>query len=126
MKKLLSYAVLACFAVLSVLACSKDDSVPTDDSSAVAGVYTGKLLYGTDVIEDAYVVSINKISSNVVSVSADFLDGSMNFNVQKTSSGYNLVSETIYNIQMTVSGKTLTVNYQTTGGYMFTFQGIRD
>lgn len=125
MRKWLWYAVLACATMLSVLACTKDSEY-SDDASAVAGVYTGKLLYGTSVVEDAYVISVGRISSSVVSVTADFLNGSMNFNVQKTSSGYNLVSETIANIQMTVSGKALTVNYQTTGGYMFTFQGTRD
>jgi rhs element vgr protein len=115
-----------CIAFVGLMSCSKDIDSPSDDSAAVAGVYTGQLMYGTEVTEDAYVVSVTKISSNVVSVHADFFDGSVNFNVQKTASGYNLVSSTVYNIQITVYGNMMTINYTTTGGYMLTFQGKRD
>lgn len=122
MKKFLSYVALICIAAFSLLSCTKE----SDSSSGIEGVYTGQLLYGTEVVEDAYVVSIYKVSSEVVSVNADFFNGSLNFNVQKTANGYNLVSSTVYNVQITVYGKMLTINYQSNGGSMLTFQGKRD
>lgn len=122
MKKFLSYVALICIAAFSLLSCTKE----SDSSSGIEGVYTGQLLYGTEVVEDAYVVSITRVSSEVVSVNAEFFNGSLNFNVQKTANGYNLVSSTVYNVQITVYGKMLTINYQSSGGSMLTFQGKRD
>ncbi len=111
---------------LGFVACQKGDTNDGDLAGKVSGTYTGKLKYGTEVVEDAYVVNISKVSSSVVSVSADFLNGSAKFNVEKSSNGFNLISETIYNINISIYEKTVTINYKTEGGYMLTFQGTRD
>lgn len=127
MKKYLAILMMAVMPLFVFQSCGSDDHSDLDDGAAVAGVYTGKLLYGTTVVEDAYVVHINRVSSSVVSVSADFLSGSMNFNVEKVKDNiYNLISETSYGINIVVSGSTLTINYQTKSDYIFTFQGVKD
>ena len=124
MKKLF-VVLMAIVTLLTVASCKKDEEV-TDYGTAVAGVYTGKLMYGTQTVEDAYVVTITRISSTVVSMYANFLNGSANFNVSKNGSVYSLVSETEYNITSTVSGNQLTVSYLTVGDLMFTFSGKKD
>lgn len=123
MKKNLLLILLVALCIPFVSSCHKEE---IDYGSIVSGTYTGKLLYGTETIEDAYVVSVSRVSSTVASVYADFFEGSLSFNIEKGASGYNLVSETVYNVDITVYGKDITINYKTKGGYMFTFRGSKD
>lgn len=122
--------ILALCCILPLVSCGDDwgapDSNPSDLSGHVAGVYTGQLKYGTEVVEDAYVVTITRLSSSVVSMDAKFLDTEYNFNVTKEGNVYTLSSATVYNITTTVSDKQMTLNYLTKGGYMYTFLGTRD
>ena len=126
MKKIV-VLLLALATILPIASCKKDNTETSDYATAVSGVYTGKLLYGTETVKDAYVVTLSRISSTVVSMSADFLDGDVtNFNVTKSGNTYSLSSESVYNITTTVSGKQLNISYLTTGGYMFSFSGTKD
>lgn len=122
---------LALATAMTVLSCEvvnpDPEPVINDDyGTIVSGVYTGKLHYGTETIEDAYVVRISRVSKTVVTMTAEFLDGSANFNVTKTGETYTLSSETVYNINTTIAGKQIHISYLTTGGYMFTFSGVKD
>lgn len=117
-----------CFSMGAMTSCSDDDEEPnTDGSGSVAGTYSGKLLYGTETIEDAYVVTIKKVTSSVVTVYADFLDDEgMNCNVSQSGGTYTLVNEAQPNISITVYGNTISISYLTAGGWMYTFNGRKD
>lgn len=126
MKKILSVLCLA-IALVSFNSCNKSDSPESKDyGTAVSGTYTGKLTAGTVVVEDAYVVYIKRISSTVVSMTADFLDGSANFNVEKSGDNFILSSETVYNITTTVANKSLYVTYKSQSGNLISFTGQKD
>lgn len=131
MKKIKSLilALVGAACLFLTASCDKEEGQSsTDFGRAVAGVYTGKLLYGTEIIEDAYVVRLNRVSSTVVTMYADFFgdDLSANFNISKDGNVYSLYSATVYNMTTTVSGKQMTLNYLTTGGNMYTFSGAKD
>lgn len=119
-------AMMMC--VCTFTSCGHKEDVPTDCASAVKGVYTGKLTIDNVVIEDAYVVYVSKISSTVVNVQADFYgdDDSENFNVVYENGQYLFLSETSANINITVTGKNMNLNYLNTGGYIVHFSGVRD
>ena len=120
--------VSAAFLVLTTGCEKAEGQGSTDYGRTVAGVYTGKLLYGTEIIEDAYVVRLNRVSSTVVTMYADFFGDDLcaNFNISREGNVYSLYSATVYNMTTTVSGKQITINYLTTGGNMYTFSGAKD
>ena len=99
-----------------------------DFSASIAGVYTGKLKVGTNVTADAYVVTVTKVSSSVVKVTADFYtdNGSENYNVTKEGNQYILSSESSSGINITVTGKAMTISFLNNAGSMTTFTGTRD
>lgn len=104
-----------------------DDDPVTDYAGQVAGVYTGKLTVNNTVIEDAYVVTVSKISSTVVSVMAEFYDkGVENYNVKYSSGQYLFTSETSSNITISVTAKTMTISFLNANGSITTFNGKRD
>ncbi|MBR2006808.1 MAG: type IV secretion protein Rhs [Alistipes sp.] len=121
----LAFAVISC---VSFVSCSDDDddNLNQDMASQVAGVYTGKLTVNDEVIEDAYVVTVTRISSSVVSVSAKFLNESENYNIVYENGQYKFKSATINNINIVVTGKNINVSYLTNGGWMANFFGTRD
>lgn len=126
MKKINYLSLLFSVIILSfsAISCSKDNG---DYASAVSGIYTGKLSVNNTVIEDAYVVSVNRISSTVVSVSAKFYpEGSENYNVEYSNGQYLFKSETSNNITINVIGKNMTISYLNVSGYITTFNGQRD
>lgn len=126
-KKLLLALMTFVFA-FTFSACHDDpDPEPTYDyASKVSGVYIGKLSSGGQVIEDVYVVSIDRITNVAVSVNADFFNSSTNFNVTYSNGIYTLSSGNYNNITITVQNKTLTINFLNAYGTMTTFYGIRD
>lgn len=126
MKRFVAFVLGLATLLVTSVACHKTDDVSGDYASIVSGVYTGKLQYGVETIRDAYVVTIGKVSNTVVTMTADFLQGSANFNVVKNGSTYSLVSETVWDINTTISGKDIVISYQTTGNYFFTFTGRKD
>lgn len=121
----LAFAVISC---VSFVSCSDDDddNLNQDMASQVAGVYTGKLTINDEVIEDAYVVTVTRINSSVVSVSAKFLNESENYNIVYENGQYKFKSATINNINIVVTGKNINVSYLTNGGWMANFFGTRD
>lgn len=120
----LAFAVISC---VSFVSCSDDDdNLNQDMASQVAGVYTGKLTINDEVIEDAYVVTVTRINSTVVSVSAKFLNESENYNIVYENGQYKFKSATINNINIVVTGKNINVSYLTNGGWMANFFGTRD
>ena len=110
----------------------KDETIQNfksgDFSASIAGVYTGKLKVGTNVTADAYVVTVTKVSSSVVKVTADFYtdNGSENYNVTKEGNQYILSSESSSGINITVTGKAMTISFLNNAGSMTTFTGTRD
>ncbi len=120
-----------CFSVGVMTSCSDDDDEPqTDNGTAVAGTYSGRLSYGTTIVEDAYIVTISRVTSSVVTVYAGFLDKvydeGLNCNVSQSNGTYTLVNEAQPNISITVYGNTINISYLTGGGLMYTFNGQKD
>ena len=114
---LIAAVLTLCFTFTS---CGKDDEKEND-------IYTGVITIGTTVVSDAYIVRISRLTSTSVQVSADFYSsGSANYNVSLQGNIYVFSNETDPNISITVTGKTLNINYLTVGGYMMTYTGIKD
>ena len=122
--RILSMLMIVLITSLSFVSCGDDD----DFSASIAGVYTGKLKVGTNVTADAYVVTVTKVSSSVVKVTADFYtdNGSENYNVTKEGNQYILSSESSSGINITVTGKAMTISFLNNAGSMTTFTGTRD
>lgn len=104
-----------------------DDDSDADLSGQVAGVYTGKLTVDNTVIKDAYVVTVTKISSTVVKVSADFYnEGSENYNVVNSNGQYLFTSDSSSGINITVTGKSMTASFLNQNNNMTVFNGKKD
>ena len=129
--KFLGLMLAMLVASMSFVGCSddKDDEI-LDFASQVAGVYTGKLKVDSRVIEDAYVVTVTKISSTVVKVTANFYSSSTNnsenFNVEKTGSLYIFTSASSSGQSISVTGKEITISFINGLGGMTTFTGTKD
>lgn len=53
-------------------------------SQSIYGVYTGRLMCGTELIQDNYIVTINKLTGTMVEVIAGFFgDAPINFNLSE-------------------------------------------
>ena len=131
MKKINFVAIIiALFSLsFSLSSCGEDDkeNLNPDNASAITGTYIGKLTYGTELIEDVYIIHISRLSSNTVSMSADFLDSSeYRYNIIKEDNVYSLVNEGIFNINISITGNILIINYTTVNGIMFTFKGTKE
>ena len=126
MKTMKYLSMLLIMVAMSVCATScGDDDDPASESdyaSAVAGIYTGKLTVNNTVVEDAYVVTVSKVSSTVARVDADFYnDGGQNYNIKKEGGQYLFT-----NITITVTGKIIAINFLNNNGSITTFSGNRD
>mgnify|MGYP003368691803 CR=1 FL=1 len=118
--RILSMLMIVLISSLSFVSCGDDDDETSGDFSAsIAGVYTGKLKVGTNVTADAYVVTVTKVSSSVVKVTADFY-------TDNGSENYILSSESSSGINITVTGKAMTISFLNNAGSMATFAGTRD
>ena len=97
--KFLSVMLLLVAASVCTSSCSKDDDEDVVDyADVVSGIYTGKLTVNNQVIQDAYVVSVSKVSSKVVTVNAAFFEeGSENYNVEQEGDQYLFKSEKFHN-----------------------------
>ena len=110
-----------------MVSCGDDDESNTDYASQVAGVYTGKLTVDNTVIQDAYVVNVDKISSTVVKVSAAFYpNGSENYNVTNSNGQFLFTSDSSSDINISVTGKSMTVSFLNKNMKMTIFNGKRD
>ncbi len=131
MKKINFVAIIiALFGLsFSLSSCGEDDkeNLNPDNASAISGTYIGKLSYGTMLVEDAYIVAISRLSSNVVSMSADFLGSEeFRYNIIKEGNVYSLVNEGIFDINATITGNFLIIDYNTSSGNMLTFKGTKE
>ena len=137
--KSLSMMLFMVIASVCMSSCSDDDDTPTDFAEAVSGVYTGKLSVNNSVIEDAYIVTIRKISSTVVHVAAKFYipsdEDKTDENANKYGENYNITyeggqylfkSESSQNINITVTGKSISISYMNNAGSMTTYIGMKD
>lgn len=130
--KLFKYASMLLIMVtmcIGMVGCSKESEpeVSTDYAATVAGVYTGKLSVNGSVIEDAYVVRVDRISSTVVRVSAEFYSsGYENYNVSYVNGQYLFESESSFNITIAVTGKAMNINFLNGAGNITTFIGSKD
>ena len=125
--KYLSMMLFMVVASVCFSACGDDDESPSDLAEAVSGVYTGKLTVNNSTVEDAYVVSVSKISSTVVHVTAEFFeDGGENYNIRQDGSQYIFSSESSSNITISVTGKSMSVNFLNKNGSITTFIGTKD
>lgn len=113
-----------------MVSCSNDDDkdpANQDYAEQVSGVYTGQLSVNNTVIQDAYVVRVNRISSTVVQVSANFFeDGFENYNVSYENGQYILSSASSYNITIVILGQNMTISFLNGNGSMTTFNGSKD
>lgn len=100
---------------------------PTPNSLAdrVAGTYVGKLTYGSEVLEDAYPITVEKLSDTAVKVTAAFFNTPQNFNLTENGNQIDFSNSTLSNIKMYVTGNTMNVNYLSTGGYMLSYTGVK-
>ncbi len=127
--KYLSMLLMIVAMSVCMVGCGDDDDKDqvTDFAGQIAGVYTGRLTENNTVIEDAYVVSVTKISSTVVSVAADFYnDGIRNYNVAYSNGQFMLTSETSSNITISIMGKSMSISFLNAKGTITTFSGKRD
>lgn len=98
MKKLLKLmAMLLMIVTMSVpmTSCgSDDDDDPKDPASKITGVYTGKLVSDGYVIDDAYAVTVERVSTSVVLVTAPdiFSTTTRNYNVEYNNGIYTLTN----------------------------------
>jgi uncharacterized protein YcfL len=142
MKKLnfLSLMLVALMISVSFVGCNTDDDEPAprpepevpqvvvDPATAVSGVYTGQLKVNSEIIQDAYVVTVTKISSNVVNVKAKFYsdEEGANYNVKLDGERYSFENATSTGITISVIGKTLTSSFLNGAGSMTVFTGAKD
>ena len=127
--KYLSMLLIMVAMSVCMVSCGDDDDPASDSDygSAVAGVYTGKLTVNNTVVEDAYVVTVTRVSSTVARVSADFYsDGGSNYNIKKEGGQYLFSSESSSNITISVTGKIIAINFLNGNGSITTFSGNRD
>lgn len=123
--------------IFTFTSCNKDEdkenSLYTDSivgnadaGTYVSGTYTGKLVSGGEVIRDAYVVTITRISSSMVKVNADLFNGSVNFNVSSSNGQYILSNSEYSQVNISIQGKSLTITFLNIYGTITTFTGYKD
>lgn len=122
--KLFLMSMVASLMFCAVTSCVEKEETFADD---IKGAYTGPLTVGNEIIEDVYVVTVVPINSSSVTVFADFYSsGSENYNIEKINGIYYLSSKTSSNIDISVSGKTMSISFVNKAGTMTNYRGYRD
>ena len=128
--KIFAFLMMLLVSTPAFVSCSsdKDDEPEQNYAAYIVGVYTGSLTSGNEVLDDAYVVKINRISDKMVSMEAKFFpdDEPVNFNVSYNNKVYTLSTSNVNNMTVTVTGKTLLISYLNNAGSQTTFSGSRD
>ncbi len=128
--KIFAFLMMLLVSTPAFVSCSsdKDDEPEQNYAAYIVGVYTGSLTSGNEVLDDAYVVKIDRISDKMVSMEAKFFpdDESVNFNVSYNNKVYTLSTSNVHNMTVTVTGKTLLISYLNNAGSQTTFSGSRD
>ena len=126
----LSMVLVLIVTSIAFTSCSNDDNdepSSADYASEVSGVYSGQLSTNGYILEDAYLVYINKITSSTVQLTADFLnDPYINCNVTYANGQYQLTNASVSNMSIIVTGRNLTINFLNDAGSITTFNGTRD
>ena len=92
----------------------------------VEGIYSGRLMLGETVMEDAYIVKIFKQTDNTVTVEAPFFGGdTYNFNLTENGNQILFSNSTIQNYSMSVMGNQVSISYLSNGGNMLTYNGTK-
>lgn len=128
--KIFAFLMMLFVSTPAFVSCSsdKDDEPEQNYAAYIVGVYTGSLTSGNEVLDDAYVVKIDRISDKMVSMEAKFFsdDEPVNFNVSYSNKVYTLSTSNVHNMTVTVTGKTLLISYLNNAGSQTTFSGSRD
>ena len=107
---------------VSVYQSAKNQSL----ADRVEGVYSGRLMLGETVMEDAYIIKIIKQTDTTVTVDAPFFGGdTYNFNLSENGSQIMFSNSTIQNFSMSVMGNQVSISYLSSGGNMLTYSGIK-
>ena len=103
-------------------------SPPTPHSLAdrVKGTYAGRLMNGTEIVQDAYIVTINKLTDTTVEVQAGFFgDESINFNLSEDGNQIVFTNALLTGFSMVYIDGTLMINYSNSYYGMLTYTGVR-
>ena len=125
----LTWMLVMLFAVPFVSCSDDDDDADVDLADIVAGTYVGTLqnIYSTN---DAYVVTITRVSATAVTIEAAFLtdsDGGVAvFNVSQYGTQY-ILTNSYYDtrISVIIVGSTLNISFSNQAGSMTTFIGSK-
>lgn len=91
----------------------------------VAGTYSGRLTMGETVIEDAYIIMIQRLTDTTVKVTADFFSSPYNFTLSRSGNQIAFNNASLNGINMYVMGNTLVVNFANAAGSMTTYTGTK-
>ena len=128
-------SILLMVLTVGLVSCGSDDSgnSGTDANPVVTladrvtGTYSGRLMLGGEVRQDAYIVTVTKLTDKTVKVSAKFFGdkGEENFNLSESSNQILFTNSTISNFSMYVTGNSMVINYLSNGGNMLTYTGTK-
>lgn len=124
--KFLGWMFVVLLTSVSFASCSDDDD-EGDLADIVAGTYAGKLESGGNSVDDAYLVTLTRVTSTVVKVSAGFFDEEPAFNVENTGGQYKLVNTSNYsNVTMYVtSNGVLNISFVNGNRTMTVYSGTK-
>lgn len=109
-----------------LVSCGGDDDDNQNYGQDVEGQYVGELSSEGVVIDDTYVIKLNRISDNLVEMEAAFLaDGSDNFNVSLDNGVYTLSTIKHSNMSVMVTRGNLRITFLNNAGTTTSFSGTR-
>lgn len=109
-----------------LVSCGGDDDDNQNYGKDVEGQYVGELSSEGVVIDDTYVIKLNRISDNLVEMEAAFLaDGSDNFNVSLDNGVYTLSTIKHSNMSVMVTRGNLRITFLNKAGTTTSFSGTR-
>ena len=77
------------------------------------------------VLDDAYPITVTKLSDTAVNVTAAFFDTPQNFNLSQGVNQIEFSNATLANIEIRVSDNTMTINYLSAKGYELSYRGVK-
>ena len=109
-----------------LVSCGGDDDDNQNYGKDVEGQYVGELSSEGVVIDDTYVIKLNRVSDNLVEMEAAFLaDGSDNFNVSLDNGVYTLSTIKHSNMSVMVTRGNLRITFLNNAGTTTSFSGTR-
>lgn len=105
---------------------TQSPNTPHSLADTVKGTYAGRLMNGTEIVQDAYIVTINKLTDTTVEVQAGFFgDESINFNLSKDGNQISFTNALLSGFSMVYVEGTLMINYSNSYYGMLTYTGVR-